>query len=62
MYTKAFSLLANVYDEIMSDVQYEQWTDFILKTLTKFNWQGKKVLDLGCGTGNSTISLFCKGF
>ena len=59
---KPFSLLANVYDEIMSDIKYEQWTDFILKMLAKFNWQGQKVLDLGCGTGNSTFPFFARGF
>ena len=59
---KPFSLLANVYDEIMLDIKYEQWTDFILKILNKLGWQGKKVLDLGCGTGNSTFPLFARGY
>ncbi len=59
---KPFSLLASVYDEIMSDIQYEQWTDFMLEILGKLNWQGKKVLDLGCGTGNSIFPFFTRGF
>ncbi len=59
---KPFSLLASVYDEIMVDIKYEQWTDFILKILNKLDWQGEKVLDLGCGTGNSTLPFFARGF
>ncbi len=59
---RPFSLLANVYDAIMGDVHYEGWTDFILREADRVGWSGHKVLDLGCGTGNSTFPFFSRGF
>jgi SAM-dependent methyltransferase len=63
---KPFSLLAQVYDAIMSDIDYEAWGKFILETVRKRGWrynsnQSGPVLDLGCGTGNSTMPMFALG-
>ncbi len=44
---------AQVYDELMYDVPYEKWVDFIVKKLGKV----QNVLELGCGTGNVTQLL-----
>ena len=62
MSVKPFTRLASVYDAIMDDVEYEGWTDFILREAEKVGWRGHKVLDLGCGTGNSTFPFFARGF
>ena len=51
---KPFSLLAEVYDAIMSDVEYDAWTDFILDLALEAGTEVGRVLDLGCGTGNSS--------
>lgn len=59
---KPFSLLADVYDAIMDDVHYEGWTDFILCEADRVGWRGQKVLDLGCGTGNSAFPFFSRGY
>jgi SAM-dependent methyltransferase len=64
--TRPFSLLAQVYDAIMSDIDYEAWGKFILETVRKRGWrynsnQAGAVLDLGCGTGNSTMPMFALG-
>lgn len=46
----------------MQDIDYEDWTEFILDTVQEHGWQGRRVLDLGCGTGNSTFPFFAKGY
>jgi len=57
-----FSLLAKVYDAIMEDVDYDAWGMFILDVIEARGWRGGPVLDLGCGTGNSTFPLHARGF
>jgi SAM-dependent methyltransferase len=59
---KPFSLLAQVYDAIMSDIDYEAWGMFILETVRSRGYQPGSVLDLGCGTGNSSMPMFALGF
>ena len=56
-----FSLLAQVYDAIMDDVDYAFWTDFMLSEVAKRGLEPQKVLDMGCGTGNITEYLLAKG-
>ena len=54
MQGEPFSLLAEVYDAIMSDVEYGAWADFILDIALGEGAEVRRVLDLGCGTGNSS--------
>ncbi len=58
---KPFSLLAEVYDAIMSDVDYEAWTDFMLDMALQTATEVRSVLDLGCGTGNSSEPFVTRG-
>jgi SAM-dependent methyltransferase len=60
--TPPFSLIAHVYDAIMHDIDYEAWGEFVLKHVAARAWQGQRVLDLGCGTGNSSIPFFSRGY
>ena len=57
-----FSLLAEVYDAIMSDVDYDAWADFILDAALSAGTEVVRVLDLGCGTGNSSAPFVEAGY
>lgn len=54
MQGEPFSLLAEVYDAIMSDVEYGAWASFVLDLALEAGTEVRRVLDLGCGTGNSS--------
>lgn len=45
---------AFIYDELMVDVDYEQWTSFILNAISP---NSTKILEAACGTGNITYYL-----
>ena len=58
----AYETLAAMYDVLMDDVDYQQWADYIDAMLQKHGCSGKRLLDLGCGTGNISIPLAQKGY
>jgi cyclopropane fatty-acyl-phospholipid synthase-like methyltransferase len=58
----SYNTFAQVYDQFMSNVPYEEWVDYILEIISKYNIDTKLILDLGCGTGNITQILASKGY
>lgn len=52
-----YSILAEIYDEVMSDVDYETWTDYIDEIILAHNPEAMDVLELACGTGTMALSL-----
>jgi len=61
MQPRPFTALAEVYDAIMADVEYQEWTDFILRLARERGFRGGRLLDLGCGTGNATAPMVARG-
>ena len=60
-----YSGFAYLYDALMENAPYGEWTDFIHQALTKYlkpNRESPIVLDLACGTGNITIPLARLGY
>jgi SAM-dependent methyltransferase len=57
-----FTALADVYDAIMQDVPYDAWCAFMLDEVCSRGWQGRRLLDVGCGTGNATAPMLARGF
>lgn len=51
-----YSKLADIYDAVMEDVDYEYWADFIDALMLRHHPNPENVLELACGTGS--LSLF----
>lgn len=54
---KPYSILAEVYDQVMAKVDYELWADFIDEIIATHHPTAKTVLELACGTGSLTFEL-----
>lgn len=58
----SYSKLALLYDDFMAEVDYHAWADYLDTAIRQFIPPGRKLLDLGCGTGTLTIALQQKGY
>lgn len=54
--------LASLYDRLMRDAPYSQWTSFTNEVLKKHHKSVKTIIDLGCGTGEITTRLAHGGY
>ena len=53
-----YTSLAAYYDKLNSHVPYEQWAEFLHRTVSEFGNGTENIwLDLGCGTGAITLPL-----
>lgn len=59
---EAYTGFAQVYDQLMDNIDYDKWCKYIIELLKENNVHDGIVLDLGCGTGNVTTRLSKAGY
>ncbi len=57
-----YSGFADIYDQIMCSVDYEAWADYVEQLLNRFSKNPRSLVDLACGTGNSTLPFARRGY
>ena len=57
-----YQAFAELYDELMNDVDYESWADYYVRLLSVYGIREGKICECACGTGSLTIPLFRRGF
>lgn len=59
----AYTSFAGVYDELMDNIPYEDWCEYLTGLLREWGIApGQKIVELGCGTGNMTRLLAKEGY
>ena len=59
---ESYGVLAEYYDSLTTDVDYENWADFLEKLFARSGEDISRVVDLGCGTGSLTAELATRGY
>lgn len=70
---EAYTDFASVYDTFMDETPYEEWCEFLIELLHRYEekevttdekllQEQNSILDLGCGTGTLTELLAAKGY
>ena len=58
----AYTEFAEVYDEFMDNVPYDDWCRYLIRLLRKYGVEDGLLLELGCGTGSLTERLADAGY
>lgn len=54
--------LANIYDRLMTDINYSSYADYIENIFKSNNIKPSLILDLGCGTGSFCLEMSKRGY
>ncbi len=57
-----YTEFAAIYDAVMRDVAYGMWADYVEEICARHHFVPQTVLDVACGTGNSTIPFAKRGY
>jgi SAM-dependent methyltransferase len=58
----AYDVAADVYDDFTAHHDYDGWTALIERLAREHGLAGDRLLDVGCGTGNSFMPLLERGY
>ncbi|MDD6159661.1 MAG: class I SAM-dependent methyltransferase [Oscillospiraceae bacterium] len=58
----SYTVLAQFYDELTTDVPYERWADYLEKQFARHKRPIRTVTELGCGTGTLAAILARRGY
>jgi SAM-dependent methyltransferase len=59
---RAFDAMAPLYDDFTAHHEYEFWTAQLLAVLERDGLEGRRLLDVGCGTGKSFLPMLPRGW
>lgn len=59
---ESYTGFAEFYDLFMDNIPYNEWSEYLISLLKKYNINDGIVLDIGCGTGNITELLSASGY
>lgn len=62
LYSGQYKEFAYYYDVLMRDIDYKEWSNYILKIIKRYGLKHEDILEMACGTGNIAVDMAESGF